>query len=291
MNVGFIGLGSMGLPMARNLAKAGHSVTAWNRTRARAEELKGDGARIAERPQEACQGDAVFSMLADDSAVEELFLGPGNLVAALGARTVHISSSTISVELARRLVAAHQAAGRDFISAPVFGRPSAAEAAQLIIAVAGPPQAIARCQPLLDALGRKTVIVGQDPPAANVFKLAGNFLISSTLEALGEAFTLLRKSGVDPRIFYETMTASLFAAPVYKGYGSLILEGKFQPAGFKVLLGLKDVRLVLGAADAVSVPMPFANIVRDHLLTAVARGWQDDDWSSLARVVEENAGL
>jgi 3-hydroxyisobutyrate dehydrogenase-like beta-hydroxyacid dehydrogenase len=291
MNVGFIGLGSMGLPMARNLVKAGHTVTVWNRTRTRSEELKGEGARIAEKPRDACQGDAVLSMLSDDAAVESLFLGPENLIAALGRETVHISSSTIGVAFARQLTDAHRAAGRDLLAAPVFGRPSAAEAGQLVIAVAGSGQAIARCRPLLDALGQKTVVVGQDPSKACVFKLAGNFLIGATIEALGEAFTLLRKSGVDPRIFYEAMTASLFAAPVYKGYGSLILDENFQPAGFKVPLGLKDVRLVLAAADGVSVPMPFANIIRDHLLTAVARGRQDHDWSSLARVVAENAGL
>ncbi len=291
MNVGFIGLGAMGSPMARNLARAGHRVAAWNRTRARAEELKSDGVRIAETPEEACQGDAVFSMLADDTAVADLFLGSRQLIGALGLQTIHISSSTISTDLSHRLTEAHQAAGREFVSAPVFGRPSAAEAAELVIAVAGPPSAIARCQPLLDVVGRKTVVVGEHPPAANVFKLAGNFLIGSTLETLGEAFTLLRKSGVDPRVFYETMTSTLFAAPVYKGYGALILEEKYQPAGFKVPLGLKDVRLILAAAEAVSAPMPVANIVHDHLLTAKARGWEDHDWSSVARVVAENAGL
>ncbi len=291
MDVGFIGLGAMGQPMARNLDKAGHTVTVWNRTRARSEQLLEAGGRVAASPQDACRGDAVFSMLADDAAVESVFFGHEDLLGALGEETIHISSSTISVAFARRLTEAHRAAKHALLAAPVFGRPSAAEAAQLVMAVAGPSEAIARCRPLFDALAKKTVVVGEAPPAANVFKLAGNFLIGAALEALGEAFTLMRKSGMDPRVFYDTMTTTLFAAPVYQGYGSLILEEKYRPAGFTVGLGLKDARLVLAAADIASAPMPLANIIHDHLLTAMAQGRHDDDWSSLARVVAENAGL
>jgi 3-hydroxyisobutyrate dehydrogenase-like beta-hydroxyacid dehydrogenase len=290
MKVGFIGLGNMGLPMARNLLKAGHEVTVYNRTKSRAEELRAAGAKVAESVADACECEVVMTMLADDHAVEDVVFGT-TFLKQLRPGGVHVSMSTISVRLARRLTDAHATAGSVFVSSPVFGRPPAAEAAQLLVIAAGPPEAIEHCRPLLAAIGNRVEIISADPPAANVFKLAGNFMIAASMEVLGEAFALLRKSNVNHKIFLKTMSETLFAAPIYKVYGNLIAEEKFEPAGFKVPLGLKDVRLVLAAAETVAAPMPVANIVRDHLLTAMARGQQDLDWSSLARVVAENAGL
>jgi 3-hydroxyisobutyrate dehydrogenase-like beta-hydroxyacid dehydrogenase len=290
MNVGFIGLGQMGLPMAANLLKAGHRVTAYNRTRSRAEELARAGGAVAKTAGEACRGEALVTMLADDQAVEEVVLAQ-ELVAELPHETVHISMSTLSVALSRRLAETHARSGRLYVSAPVLGRPDAARAAKLFIFAAGPARAVARSRPLFDAMGQHTFILGEDAPQANVVKLAANFLIASVIESLGEAFALVRKSGVEPSHFLHIITSTLFSAPVYQNYGRIIVEERFEPAGFKVPLGLKDVRLVLAAADAAGVPLPIANIVRDHLLTAMARGRQELDWSSLARVAAENAGL
>ncbi|PYU88565.1 MAG: 6-phosphogluconate dehydrogenase, partial [Acidobacteria bacterium] len=209
MNVGFIGLGNMGQAMARNLLKAGHNVAVYNRTRSRAEELRPEGANVAESAADACRSDAVVTMLADDRALEEIFFGAADLVSALGPHTVHVSMSTISVALSRRLAETHAKAGRAYVSAPVFGRPDAAAAAKLFIVTAGPSEAIERCRPLFDALGQKTFVVGPDAPAANVVKLAGNFLIASVLESLGEALALIRKSGIDPARFLDFLTSSL----------------------------------------------------------------------------------
>jgi 3-hydroxyisobutyrate dehydrogenase-like beta-hydroxyacid dehydrogenase len=290
MKVGFIGLGQMGLPMARNLLKAGHAVTVYNRTAERAERLRPEGAVVVRQPAEACGGDVLITMLADDRALQDVVFG-NDLVSKLSRGALHLSMSTISVALSARLAEAHRSAGQDFVSAPVFGRPEAAEAAKLTVVAAGPAEAIARCQPLFDAIGQRTFVVGDEAPKANTAKLAGNFLIASVIETLGEAYALLRKSGVEPERFLEVMTSTLFAAPVYKIYGNLIAKEQFEPAGFKVPLGLKDISLVLAAAESVSAPMPIASLVRDHLLTAIARGREDLDWSSLARIPAENAGL
>lgn len=290
MKVGFIGLGNMGLPIARNLLNAGHAVTVYNRTRERAEKLRTDGATIAAEAAQACGGDVLITMLADDRAVNEV-LFCGELIPKLAPNTVHISMSTLSVAIVQELADAHAKAGKHFISAPVFGRPEAAEAAKLAVVAAGPAEDIAKCQPLFDAIGQRTFVVGKEAPKANVVKLAGNFLIISVIESLGEAYALLRKSGVDPALFLEIMTSTLFSAPVYKTYGNIIAKEQFEPAGFKLPLGLKDVSLVLAAAGAVSTPMPVASLARDHILTAIARNGEDLDWSSFARVSAENAGL
>lgn len=291
MKVGFIGLGQMGFPIARNLLKARHAVTVFNRTPARAEALRSDGAIIAGRASALCSSEIIISVLAHDAAVEAVLLGSDNLIGQFRPDTIHVCMSTISVAMARRLTEAHAGAGNGYLSAPVFGRPEAAAAAKLFIVAAGPRPLLGRCQPLFDAIGQKTFLFGEDPPAANVVKLAGNFMISSVIETLGEALALLRKSGVEPAKFLDFATNSLFAAPVYRTYGDIIVHERYQPAGFKVPLGLKDIRLVLAAADAAAVPMPVASVVRDHLLAALARGREEFDWSSVARIVAENAGL
>ncbi len=290
MNVGFIGLGNMGLPMARNLLKAGHQVTVYNRTRERADSLRGEGAIVADRAADTCAGDVVVTMLADDHAVRAIVFGE-KLIPRLKPRTTHISASTISVALARELTQAHAEARNQFVSAPVFGRPQAAAEAKLAVVAAGAAKSIDYCQPVLDAIGQRTFIVGTEPHHANVIKLSGNFLILSVIESLGEAFALLRKSGVEPERFLDVMTNTLFTAPVYKTYGNLIAREQFLPAGFKLLLGLKDASLVLAAAADARAPMPVASLVRDHILAAIARNGEELDWSAFSRISAENAGL
>lgn len=290
MDVGFIGLGNMGLPMARNLLKAGHKVTVYNRTRERSERLRGEGAIVVDRVIDTAGADVLITMLSDDSALRAVVFGE-QLIPRLSKQAIHISASTISVALAKALAKAHADAGNQFISAPVFGRPDAAEAAKLVVVVAGPAKTIEQCQPVFDAVGQRTFVVGSEPFQANVVKLSGNFLILSMIESLGEAYALLRKLGVEPERFLDVMTSTLFAAPVYKTYGNLIAKEQFLPAGFKIPLGLKDVSLVLAAAGDARAPMPIASLVRDHILAAIARNGEELDWSSFSLISAENAGL
>jgi 3-hydroxyisobutyrate dehydrogenase-like beta-hydroxyacid dehydrogenase len=292
MKVGFIGLGNMGSVMARNLIKAGHTLTVYNQTRSRAAELQSLGATVARTPGDAASGaEALITMVADDRAVEDVIFGQGNVIGSLPAGAVHISMSTMGVALSRRLVAAHREKGQHYIAAPVFGRPEAAAAAKIFIAVAGPAEQIARCQSLFDAMGQKTFVVGDEAPAANLVKVTGNFLITTVIESLGEAFALIRKSGVDPNKFLELLTGSLFAAPVYRTYAGMIAADNFEPVGFRMPLGMKDNRLVLAAAEEVSVPMPMASLVRDRMLAAMAQGLGDSDWAAIARISFWEAGL
>jgi 3-hydroxyisobutyrate dehydrogenase-like beta-hydroxyacid dehydrogenase len=291
MNVGFIGLGHMGQAMARNLLKAGHRVFVYNRTRSRAEELRDEGAEVADSPAGACKGDIVITMLADDDAVEEVVLGSGGVIRALHENAIHLSMSTITVGFSEVLTEAHYAAGQHFVAAPVFGRPEAAAAAKLFIVAAGEAEPLDRCKPVFDDLGQKTFIVDRFPPKANLVKLSGNFLVASVIECLGEAVALIRKAGIDPARFLGILTGSLFSAPVYETYGELILEERYRPAGFTMPLGLKDMRGVLAAAEAKNVAMPVASLLRDHFITGIARGKADLDWSALARLAAENAGL
>ena len=292
MKVGFIGLGAMGSAMARNLIKAGFTLKVYNRTRSRAEELRSSGAVVADTPDQAASGvDVMITMLADDDALEQSILGSGSAIQSLPTGAVHVSMSTISVALSRRLAAAHKQKQQYYIAAPVFGRPEAATAAKLFIVAAGPQRQIERCQPLFDGMGQKTFLAGDDPSAASVIKLLGNFLIQSVLESLAEAFALARKSGVDVNNFLEILTGTLFNAPIYRTYGGLIAAEKFEPAGFKLRLGLKDCRLVLAAAEEASVPMPIASLVRDHFLAAIAQGMGDIDWSAISLISTRNAGI
>jgi 3-hydroxyisobutyrate dehydrogenase-like beta-hydroxyacid dehydrogenase len=291
MDIGFIGLGHMGSGMARCLLKAGHRLKVYNRSRDKAEKLAAEGAVVVDRPGDACRGDAVITMLADDGAVEGVTFGEGNILASLGQNTVHVSMSTISVALSDRLSQAHGKAGRAYIAAPVFGRPDAAAAGKLFIVAAGPAKTVARCQPLFNAMGQKTFELGEKPSAANLVKLSGNFLITVVIESLGETVALTRKAGIDPHKFLDILTSSLFAAPIYKTYGGIIADQKFEPAGFKMTLGFKDNRLALAAAEALAVPLPLASQIHDHFLTAIAQGHGDRDWSALAQLAAENAGL
>ena len=292
MKVGFIGLGNMGSAIARNLLKAGHTLCVYNRTRSRAEAFASSGARVAETPaQAAADAEALITMLADDRAVEDVIFSPGNAIDALPASAVHISMSTISVSLSRRLSEAHSEKQQHYLAAPVFGRPDAAAAAKLFIMAAGSAQQIKHCQTLFDAIGQKTFIVGEEAPAANVIKLAGNFLITTVIESLGEAFAFGRKFGVDPHAFLDILTNSLFDAPAYRNYGSMIASDKFEPAGFKLPLGLKDNRLLLAAAEEAQVPMPMASLVHDRFVAALAQGLGESDWAAIARISYKDAGL
>lgn len=292
MKVGFIGLGSMGSAMAQNLIKAGHSLTVYNRTRSRAEKLQRAGAKIAGTASEAAaEAEALITMLADDRALEDVMFAPGHALAALPAGAVHISMSTISVAISRRLAEAHQEQQQNYVSAPVFGRPDAAEAARLFVVAAGPAGQIERCQPLFDAVGQKTFVAAEEAPAANVIKLTGNFLITTVIEGLAESFSLVRRYGVDPDTFLEILTNSLFTSPVYRTYGKMVAADKFEPVGFKMPLGFKDNRLLLAAAEAAAVPMPMASLVRDRFLAALAQGMSEEDWAAIARLSYKNAGL
>jgi 3-hydroxyisobutyrate dehydrogenase-like beta-hydroxyacid dehydrogenase len=292
MKVGFAGIGNMGLVMARNLIKAGHTLAAYNRTRGRAEELRSLGATIARTPGEAASGaEAIITMVADDRAVEDVIFGPSNIIESLPAGAVHIAMSTMGVALSHRLVAAHGERNQLYVAAPVFGRPDAAAAAKLVITAAGPADAIERCQSLFDAMGQKTFLVGEDAPAANLVKVAGNFLITTTIESLAEAFALIRKAGVDPQKFLDILTGSLFAAPIYRTYGGMIAADNYEPVGFRMTLGMKDNRLVLSAAEEAAVPMPMASLIRDRMLAAVAQGMADADWAAIARISLREAGL
>jgi 3-hydroxyisobutyrate dehydrogenase-like beta-hydroxyacid dehydrogenase len=291
MKISFIGLGSMGLPMARHLLQAGHTLTVYNRTRARADQLKQFNPIVADSPAMAARGaDALVTMVADDPALEDVILGPQGALAALSRGAIHVSMSTIGPGLSRRLAERHRAAGQAYVAAPVFGRPEAAEGKKLWIVAAGPADALERCRPLLDAMGQGVVVVG-DAPRANVIKLAGNFLLAAAIEAMGEAFALTRKYGVAPADLLEIVNGRLLRSPIYENYGKLIAEERYEPAGFKLKYGLKDVRLVLGAADEVAAPMPLASLIRDRYLSGVARGWGDIDWAGLARIAAADAGL
>jgi 3-hydroxyisobutyrate dehydrogenase-like beta-hydroxyacid dehydrogenase len=291
MNVGLIGLGRMGAGIAKSLLRAGHHVTVYNRTRERAEALRKDGAAVAGSIAEACRGAAVLTMLADDAAVEAVVFGEDGVLKSLPRGHAHISLSTISVALSDRLAAEHSRAGQEFVASPVFGRPEAAEQAKLAVVAAGPKAAVEQCKPLLEAIGQKLLVIGEQPSKANVVKLTGNFLIATVLESLGEAFAFARKSGVDATALLDFLTSTLFNAPIYKTYGGLIVEGMHDQVGFALPLGFKDVRLVMQAAEAKAVPMPIASVLHDRFVTALARGYERMDWSVIGQVAAEDAGL
>src|SRR5213083_2920269 len=241
MKVGIIGLGHMGAGLATSLLRAGHDTTVYNRTPSKVQALVEQGAHAAARVADACGGDAVVTMLADDGAVEDAVFGEKGVIGSLGKGAIHVSMSTISVALSERLSAAHANAGQRFVAAPVFGRPERAVAAKLFIVAAGAPDAVDACLPLFEAMGQKTFPIGNQPKAANLVKLSGNFLSASVIEGLGEAMALVGKAGVDRRRYLDLLTSTLFTAPVYKSYGGLIAERKFEPAGFAAALGEKDI--------------------------------------------------
>ena len=291
MDVGMIGLGPMGSAMARSLMRAGHRVSVFNRSAAKIEALVRDGAVAAASPAVAANGDAVITMVANDAAVEAMVTGPDGLIAGMRTGCVHIAMSTMSVALADRLAEMHAAAGQAFLSVPVLGRPPAAEAGKLFLMAGGAADRIETLRPVFDALGQRLFVVGPRPGQANLIKLCANFLIFSTIEQLSEVFALAEKGGVAPSSVFEILTESFFSAPVHKNYGKLIVDKAFDPPGANVHLAAKDTRLVLQAAESLSVPLPFASILRDRFLATEARGEGELDFAVISRRAAEDAGL
>ena len=290
MRIGFIGLGRMGGPIAENLLKAGHSVTVWNRSPGPVQQLVGQGAVAAQTPQAAMQGDAVFSMLSNDAVMHEVGLA-GPLLENAKKDLIHINMATISAAFAQELQAAHAKAGLAYLSAPVFGRPDMAAAAQLVLVAAGDAAARDAMQPVFDRIGSRTLWLGEDAQKANLFKIAGNFMIASEMQATGEAFALLRKGGVDPAAFHDVMSGRLFTGAVFQNYGQMVLNRQYEPAGFALTLGLKDVNLARAAAAGLGMAMPTADLLQRNYDQAVEWGWQDKDWSAIGEVPAKKAGL
>jgi 3-hydroxyisobutyrate dehydrogenase-like beta-hydroxyacid dehydrogenase len=292
MKVGLIGLGRMGTAMARRVLAAGHELTVYNRTPEKAAELVRAGARAAESVSAACAGrEVLITMVADDSALNEVALGHGGVRDSLPAGAVHAAMGTHGVAAIRAIATAHTSARQNFVAAPVLGRPEAVDAGQLGIVAAGSVEALSTCAPLFRAIGRRTFEAGRKPESAAAIKLANNFLLAACIEALGEAFALARKYEVAPAVLYDVLTEGLFAAPAYKTYGRIISQEDYEHVGFTARLGLKDTNLVLAAADAASVPLPSANLVRERLMSAIAHGDGDRDWSVIAREQARSSGL
>ncbi len=290
--IGFVGLGNMGLPMAINLARAGFAVRAWNRTASKGRELLELGATIAEWPRAAASaGEIVVSMVSDDWALEDVTMSPDGILEGLPSGGIHVSMSSVSPAAARRLAGEHERRGCAFVSAPVFGRPDAAAERHLYICVSGPAEAKERVRRVLDVLGQAVFDFGPDAGAANVVKLAGNFLIASMMESVAEAFVLAEKNGIERERVFEMLGQSLFDCPVYKNYGALIAREAFTPARFKLTLGLKDINLLLETAAASRMPMPLASLLRDRFYAALAKGREGMDWAALALGAIEDAGL
>jgi 3-hydroxyisobutyrate dehydrogenase-like beta-hydroxyacid dehydrogenase len=290
MKIGFIGLGHMGSAMAANLIRAGHDVSVYNRTPGKSSSLVKLGAHEADILADACGGEAVITMLANDDAALEVTLGEGGIIASLRKEAIHLSMSTISVALSRRLAQAHALAGQRYVSAPVFGRPDMAAAAKLFIVAAGNPAAVDACAPLLDVLGQKTSTIGAEPSEANLVKLTANFLQASVIESLGEAIALVGKAGIDRSAYVNLLTSTIFTSPAYTIFGPLIAAGKFGAAAFAAPLGYKDIRLTLAAAEALRVPMPLASLLHDRFLRLFAQGGEKLDWSAIGALATLDAG-
>jgi 3-hydroxyisobutyrate dehydrogenase-like beta-hydroxyacid dehydrogenase len=289
MKVGFVGLGGMGSAMAANLLKAGHEVSVWSRRPEPAEEMRKLGARVVDSPRGAFGGDAFLAKLSDDVATRAVLVGEGLIDAS--PQTTLVNCATISVALAEELAALREEAGGAYIAAPVFGRPEAAAAAKLHIVAAAAPASIAKAQPLFDALGQKTWVVGERPAQANVVKICGNFALASAIETLSEASALANSYGVSTKTLLGLLSGTLFDSPAYRGYSALISERKFEPAGFRLKLGFKDVRLALSASEAANVPLPFAAVLRDVFVEAIAHGLGEVDWSAISEVAQRRAQL
>jgi 3-hydroxyisobutyrate dehydrogenase-like beta-hydroxyacid dehydrogenase len=279
----------MGQAIVANLLKGGHAVRVWNRSPGAMQHVASLGARAVGAPREAFAGDVVFSMLADDAAVRAV-VGENDVLAQAPRGLVHVNMATVSVQLAQEMSDLHRRHGLHYVAAPVFGRPDAAAAAKLNIAVAGDDAALDKVQPLFDAIGQKTWRFGEDPARANAVKLAGNFMIACAIESIAEATAMAAGYGVPAEALLGLLNGTLFNAPVFHTYGGLIAQSRYEPPGFKLRLGLKDVRLALAAGEGVNTPMPFGSVVRDALIDALAHGEGDLDWSALAKVAYRRAG-
>jgi 3-hydroxyisobutyrate dehydrogenase-like beta-hydroxyacid dehydrogenase len=293
--IGFIGIGHMGLAMAANLAADGHPINAYVRRPDRTKELVPLGINPTTELVSLFDSDIVISMLPDDAAVRDVVFGrrdlgvPG-LASGLKRGAIHLCMSTISTSMASQLAAEHERRGQGYVAAPVFGNPEAAKARQLFIIAAGTTSDVERCQSLFDILGQKTFAIGAEPWQANLIKLLGNMMTATTLEMLGEAVAVALKRGLDPKSFVDIMTSTMFGGRAHKLYGDKIVTRSYAP-GFVLPLVLKDTRLALAEAEAAGVPMPSVNVVRDRLITGIARGFADLDWTALGLIAEQEAGL
>jgi 3-hydroxyisobutyrate dehydrogenase-like beta-hydroxyacid dehydrogenase len=292
MKVGFIGLGRMGQGMSRRILDGGHDLIVYNRTPGKSSDLSAAGARVAASVADVCSGrEVVITIVADDTAVKEVTLGAGGVRQSLPGGAIHLVMGTHSVAAVQMLAAAHAESSQRMVSAPVLGRPDVAAAGQLAIVAAGPADAVQQCEPLFKAMGRRAFDAGTKAEGAAAIKLSMNFMLGCAIEAMGEAFSLVRKYGVTPQVLYDVMTEGLFAGPAYKIYGKIIVDQSYDKVGFTALLGLKDISLALAAADQARVPMPSANVCRDRLLGAAAHGDGDRDWSVMAREQARACGL
>ncbi|MEP0915159.1 NAD(P)-dependent oxidoreductase [Leptolyngbya sp. GB1-A1] len=290
--IGFIGLGSMGVPMAANLLAAGYRLNVHNRTPEKAQSLAEQGAQVVHHPAEAVSpGGIVITMLANDAALEAVVLDENGILSSLGEGGIHLSMSTVAPATACRLSELHQQQESHYVAAPVFGRPDAAAARKLWIACSGKTAAKERVKPLLEQMGQGIFDFGEDAGAANVVKLTGNFLIISAIEAMAEAFTLAEKNGINRTEVANLFGQTLFACPIYQNYGRMIAQQQYEPAGFKLSLGLKDVTLALETARESQMPLPLASLLHDRLLALVTNGKGDIDWTGLALKTAEEAGL
>lgn len=290
LKIGFLGLGTMGLAMAGNLLRAGYPVRAWNRSADAVAAWVRQGGQGAASPGEAVQdAEVVISMLADDAATRSVVV-EGGVLAAMAPGAIHANMATVSLALARELATLHGAAGHHYVAAPVLGRVNVAEAGKLNILAAGESAALARLAPLFAVLGQKTWVMGEQPEQANVAKLAANFMIAAAIEAMGEAAALVQGHGVAREDFLAMVTQTVFAVPAYQGYGAAIAGQHFEPPGFKLRLGLKDVALAQAAGDAARIPLPLASLLKDNHLDSLAHGEGDWDWAALARVAARRAG-
>ena len=292
MNIGFVGLGRMGRPIARRLIEAGHDVVVFNRTPGRIDELVDAGARAADDVAAVCRGrSVVLTMLADDAALTDVALRPGGLRDSLSAGAIHVAMGTHGVAAMSRIDAAHREASQRFVAAPVLGRPEAAEAGQLGIVVAGAPDAAQACAPLFEAIGRRTFDAGTRPAGASAIKLANNFVLGCAIEAIGEAFALVRKHDVPANVMQDVLTDGLFGCVAYRTYARIIADEAYDHVGFSATLALKDATLVLAAGEVARVPLPGANTLRDRLLGAIAHGDGERDWAVIAREQARASGL
>jgi 3-hydroxyisobutyrate dehydrogenase-like beta-hydroxyacid dehydrogenase len=287
--VGVVGLGQMGHAFAANLLEDGYQVLAYDRDPERATALS--GARAVAELADLASCDVVLTSLPNDDALAAVALGTGGLAAALAPGAVHISMSTVSPGISRRVAEEHARRKQVYVAAPVLGNPDFARERKLFVLAAGPRAALDEVRPLLQRLGQRVFEIGEDPGLANLMKLGANTLIATTLECMGEVLALLRKGGIDGRLAFDVLTNSLFDSRVHKTYGGKIVEGRFSPAGMAVPLATKDLRLALAEAEHEAVPMPAASLVHDLLVELVARGWADLDWSALGLLAAVNAGL
>jgi 3-hydroxyisobutyrate dehydrogenase-like beta-hydroxyacid dehydrogenase len=292
MRIGLVGLGRMGQGMGARLLSGSHELLVYNRTAGKSGDLERAGAIAAPTVAAACKDcEIVISMVADDAALNDVTLGAGGIRASLPKDAIHVAMGTHSAGVIQALAAAHAEKGQAFVAAPVLGRPDAAAAGQLVIVAAGPGAALRKCEPAFALMGRKTVEAGTAPESAIAIKLANNFVLGCAIETMAEGFSLVRKYGVNPQVFYDVMTEGLFAAPAYKVYGKLMVDSSYDKPGFTTRLGLKDIKLALAAAELVNVPLPSGSVVRDRLVGAIAHGDGDKDWAVLGREQARSCGL